>query len=261
LGRLAKFLYESSDHVVVVSPAFKEQLIQKWHVNPEKISVVQNGVEPAFFSANGNADRKKELELDFAGKFVVSYIGTLGNACGLSVALEAAHRLQTVLPDVLFLFVGEGAEKSELISSAQRQGLRNVRFLPQQPREKIPGLIRASDLCLVLLKKADVFKTVIPTKMLEFMACGRPVILGVDGQARQILEDARAGLFVEPENSVALAQAIARLHLDQNFRQTLGENGQRHIVEHFSRQQTAKAYAGVLERLIRNRRPARALQH
>ena len=112
----------------------------------------------------------------------------MGNACGLGVALEAATQLQRTLPDVLFLFVGEGAEKEQLVSLAQRQGLRNVRFLPQQPREKIPALIQASDLCLVLLKKADVFKTVIPTKMLEFMACGRPVILGVDGQAREILE-------------------------------------------------------------------------
>jgi len=81
---------------------------------------------------------------------------------------------------------------------AQDQGLSNIRFQPQQPRENIPALIRASDLCLVMLKKADVFKTVIPTKMLEFIASGRLVILGVDGQARQILEKSDAGIFIRP---------------------------------------------------------------
>ena len=86
--------------------------------------------------------------------------------------------------------MGEGAEKERIKALAQSRGLTNVHFLDQQPREKIPAFISASDACLVLLKKTDVFKTVIPTKMLEFMSCARPVILGVDGQARQIVEDA-----------------------------------------------------------------------
>ncbi len=94
---------------------------------------------------------------------------------------------------------------------AQSRGLANVRFLDQQPREKIPAFISASDACLVLLKKTDVFKTVIPTKMLEFMSCARPVILGVEGQARQIIEDAGAGLVIEPENAPALVEAIHQL--------------------------------------------------
>ena len=251
LGRLAKFLYRSCSHVVVVSPAFKEQLVQKWNVNPEKISVVENGVESDFFSSDGHSDIK-ESEPEFRGKFVVSYVGTLGNACGLGVALDAAAQLQTILPDVLFLFVGEGAEKEQLVSLAQRQGLRNVRFLPQQSRDKIPALIQASDLCLVLLKKADVFKTVIPTKMLESMACARPVILGVDGQAREILEKARGGIFIEPENATALVAAIIRLYQDPGLRQVLGCNGRRYIAGHLSRERLATVYSNVLEKLVLN---------
>jgi glycosyltransferase involved in cell wall biosynthesis len=258
LGRLANFLYQASNHVVVVTPAFREQLVQKWKVDPEKISVVGNGVESDFVSSKGNFDITKN-ELDFGGRFVVSYIGTLGNACGLGVALEAAAQLQTVLPNVLFLFVGEGAEKGKLVSSAQRQGLRNVRFLSQQPREKIPALIQASDLCLVLLKKAEVFKTVIPTKMLEFMACGRPVILGVDGQAREVLEKAQGGVFIEPENATALVGAITNLYQDARLRHVLGCNGRRYITEHLSRERLAGVYANILETLILNGKPHAAL--
>lgn len=133
---------------------------------------------------------------------------------------------------------------------ARDQGLCNIRFQPQQPRENIPALIRASDVCLVLLKKAEVFKTVIPTKMLEFMACKRPVILGVDGQARQVLDKAKAGMFAEPEDPVALTQAVIQLYNDANLRQTLGHNGRHYILENLSREQTAKVCTDVLEKVI-----------
>jgi len=126
-----------------------------------------------------------------------------------------------------------------------------MRFLDQQPREKIPAFISASDACLVLLKKTDVFKTVIPTKMLEFMSCARPVILGVDGQARQIIEDAGAGLAIEPENPDALVTAIDRLSADRELGTTLGQKGREHILQHFSRGRTAEKYIDVLQSMTR----------
>jgi len=125
----------------------------------------------------------------------------MGNAHGLETLLDAAATLQAQKSKVCFLLIGEGAEKERIKGLAQSRELRNVVFLDQQPREDIPAFIAASDACLVLLKKTDVFKTVIPTKMLEFMSCARPVILGVEGQARQIVEDAGAGVVIEPENS------------------------------------------------------------
>ena len=149
----------------------------------------------------------------------------MGNAHGLETLLDAAARLQQQNPNVLFLLVGEGAEKEKIKTLAQSRGLTNLRFLDQQPREKIPAFISASDACLVLLKKTDVFKTVIPTKMLEFMSCARPVILGVDGQARQIVEDAGAGIVIEPENSAALVAAINRLSAESRTRHIAGSKG------------------------------------
>ena len=185
LGAVANFLYERADRIVVVAPAFKDHLIQRWRVPAEKIEIVENGVETDLFSpASKAADHVVRQKLGVESKFVVCYIGTMGMAHGLETLLYAAQSLQASNPEVVFLLVGEGAEKDRIKGFAQSCRLTNIRFLDQQPRETIPALISASDACLVLLKKTDVFKTVIPTKMLEFMSCSRPVILGVDGQAR-----------------------------------------------------------------------------
>ena len=247
LTRIAGFLYRRSDHIVVVTPAFKEYLVRHWQVAAEKISVVENGVEAEVFSPRSESSLRTELGAD--GKFVVSYIGTMGNAHGLQTLVEAAAQLRNSAPRVLFLLVGEGAEKEQLVSLARSRGLTNLRFVDQQSREKIPAYICASDACLVLLKKDEIFKTVIPSKMLEFMSCGRAVVLGVEGQARKILEEAQAGICIEPGNSGELAQAVLRLADDGPLRETLGRNGRRHVVQHFSRRQTALAYLEVLSAL------------
>jgi glycosyltransferase involved in cell wall biosynthesis len=146
--------------------------------------------------------------------------------------------------------VGEGAEKQQLVSLARSRGLTNLYFVEQQARERIPAYICVSDACLVLLKKSEIFKTVIPSKMLEFMSCARPVILGVEGQARQILEDAQAGICIEPGNSSELAQAVLRLADNEQLRETCGRNGRRHVLQYFSRRQSATAYIDVLSALL-----------
>jgi colanic acid biosynthesis glycosyl transferase WcaI len=249
LAKVAGFLYRSCDRLVVVTPAFKEYLIEHWRVPEEKISVVENGVETSLFSrlAPNLAIRR---ELGAEGKFVASYIGTMGNAHGLETLLEAATLLRQRAPNVLFLLVGEGAEKARIVSLARSRGLANVRFVGQQAREKIPAYITASDACLVLLKKSELFKTVLPTKMLEFMSCARPVILGVDGHARKVLERASAGVFVTPEDPAALADAVMQLAHDPALRESLGRNGRQHVLQYFSRQQTARVYLDVLQDLL-----------
>ncbi len=251
LAGIAGFLYRRADRIVVVTPAFKNYLIDRWRVPSEKIDVVENGVETDLFTPADPAvaaGRRKELGAE--SRFLVCYIGTMGMAHGLETLLDAAARLQSEHPNVLFLLIGEGSEKERIKSLAQSRGLTNVRFLDQQPREKIPAFISASDLCLVLLKKTDVFKTVIPTKMLEFMSCARPVILGVEGQAQQIVEDAGAGLVIEPENADALAAAITRLDSNRELAKSLGEQGRAYILQKFSRASTAEKYLTVLRDLV-----------
>ena len=258
LARIAGFLYRKSDHIVVVTRAFEEFLVERWNVPRQKISVVENGVETNLF-APSDRDATLRSQLDGEGRFIVCYIGTMGMAHGLETLVEAADQLRRSAPEVLFLLVGEGADKERIIAMSRARALDNLRFVDQQPRETIPGYISASDACLVLLKKTDLFKTVIPTKMLEFMSCARPLILGVDGQAREIMERAQAGIFIEPGNAIALVEAVNQLRADAQLRKTLGDNGRRHIVDHFSREQTAATYIAVLEELLGRNRPVEAV--
>jgi len=254
LAKLAGFLYRHADRIVVVTPAFEDYLVEHWNVPREKISVVENGVETKLFAPElftGETATGLRRDLGAEGKFVVSYIGTMGMAHGLETIIAAASHLRDSNPEIVFLMLGEGAEKERIVTLARERGLNNVRFIDQQPREKIPAYICASDVCLVLLKKTDLFKTVIPTKMLEFMSCARPVILGVDGQARAILEEARGGLVIEPENSDALVNAIRDLAGNRAVARELGQNGRKHILRKFSRHQTAEKYIRVLERLLK----------
>jgi len=213
--------------------------------------VVENGVETDLFAPLPQAENVKlRRELGAEGKFLVCYVGTMGMAHGLETLLEAAAQLQRQNPDVRFLLVGEGAEKERIKALAVSRSLNNIRFLDQQPRETIPVFLSASDACVVLLKKTDVFKTVIPTKMLEFMSSARPVILAVEGQARQILEEAGAGIAVEPENPVALAEAICHLAANRELGEALGQKGREYIVRHLSRKKTAEEYIRVLRELV-----------
>ena len=248
LARTAGFLYRQAERIAVVTPAFEDHLVERWRVPREKISVVENGVQADVFHPHDSSQLRKELGAE--GKIVVSYIGTIGMAHGLETLVDAAAQLQSSAPEVLFLLVGDGAEKDRIVSMVRDRGLGNVRFVGQQVRERIPDYICASDVCLVLLKKADIFRTVLPTKMLEFMSCARPVILGVDGQARQVMEAAHAGVFIEPESSGALAQAISQLSAAPALREVLGRNGRRYVLQHFSRARTARAYLHMLEGLI-----------
>jgi colanic acid biosynthesis glycosyl transferase WcaI len=254
LAKIAGFLYRHSQRVVVVTSAFEDYLVEHWGVPREKISVIENGVETHVFTPQPSTQDSAtglRRELEAEGKFLISYIGTMGMAHGLETIIAAAARLRDANPEIVFLMLGEGAEKERIIALARERGLNNLRFVDQQPREKIPAYICASDVCLVLLKKSDVFKTVIPTKMLEFMSCARPVILGVDGQARTILEEAHGGLVIEPENSDALVLAIRHLAANREMARMLGQNGREHIVRNFSRRQTAERYIRVLEHLLK----------
>jgi glycosyltransferase involved in cell wall biosynthesis len=156
------------------------------------------------------------------------------------------------------LLIGEGAEKQRIMELAAARGLANIKFLDQQPRQRIPTLVSAADVCLVMLKKADLFKTVIPTKLLEYMACERPVIVAVDGQARQIVEEARAGLFVPPEDSHVLAETVRALALNPEQRRRMGINGRQYILAKLSRKQTALDYITVLKELLGSKEAARA---
>jgi len=142
--------------------------------------------------------------------------------------------------------VGEGARRQALESQARSAGLANVEFCGQRPRGEVARWIADSSACAVLLRQNEVFRTVVPSKMLEIMAVGRPILLGVEGEARALLHRAGAGVAIEPENAVQLAATIRALAGDPARSRQLGENGRRFVAREFLREKLADRYLELL---------------
>lgn len=237
LERWEMALYRRAARVVVVTEAFRERLVERG-VPAEKIVVVPNGIDPAWFEARTDATALRR-RLSLEGKFVVGYIGTHGLAHGLNFFLDLAPEVAHRWPQVHFLFVGDGAEKPRLVEEAQRLGLDNVTFHDLVPKERIPEFLSAVDIGLVPLRDRPTFRTVLPSKIFEYAALGVPILLGVDGEARRLVERYRAGLFYQPENRRDFLAALGRLADDAALRRCLGEGGRR-LARDFDRRQLAR---------------------
>lgn len=236
-------LYYSAKKIVVVTESFKKIIVRKG-ISAKKIFVLKNGVDLCFYRPF-HQDNEVRNELNLHKKFVVSYIGTIGMAHALDRVLEVAEGLRE-LTNIVFLIVGSGARREHLIREKERKNLNNVLFIEKQPKKLIPSFYAASDVCLVTLRNYPLFKAVIPSKIFEIMAMARPIILGVDGEARYIVEKARAGIFVEPENVENLEKAILHLYRSKKERQVLGKNGRKFVEKYFDRNKLANDYLKIL---------------
>jgi glycosyltransferase involved in cell wall biosynthesis len=258
VGQVAEFLYRHATHIVV-DGAWKQRHLIRQGVKASKISIIRNGVEEGFClpphsPAAQSARFELRRELGLGEEFVLLYAGTLGMAHGLETILEAAARLRD-RRDITFLLMGAGAERERLGERIARLRLPNVRLLEKQRRERIPAFLAAADVCLVPLRKQEVFKSAIPSKLFEAMAAGKPVILGVEGEAKEILLESRAGLAVPPENFEALVEAILALRNDPGLCHALGANGRQRAMERYLRPAQAREYLNLLGELSQGRQP------
>jgi len=257
VGRVANFLYRYATHIVVDGEWKRRHLIQHG-LEEKRVSVMRNAIDDNYCSdpCSHSAQQTRlalRQELGLREEFVLLYAGTLGMAHGLETVLLAAARLRE-RGDVAFLMMGEGAEREQLQARSKELRLRNVRFLGKQPREKVSAYILAADACLVPLRRSEVFKTAIPTKMFEAMAAARPVILGVEGEAKEILLEAGGGIAVPPDDSEALLDAILKLRHHPELARALGASGGRAVREKYSCREQAKLYLELLARLAHTAR-------
>ncbi len=249
---LAKFLersiYRRADYFIINSPGFYGHLAD-FKIPKERIFLIPNGVDTAIFKPGEKYNSvRKELGLD--KNFVVMYAGAHGRANGLDTVIESARLLKDC-PDITFMLVGDGKEKERLIKLRDSYALKNLLFVDAQPKRRMPEFCLASDVCLAILEKRDSFKLVYPNKLFDYMASGRPTILAIDGVAREIVEEARAGVFVEPENPEMLAEAVLNLYKNRKLLEEYGTNARKYVMTHFERARIAEELHDTLKRIVR----------
>ena len=256
--RLERFIYQTSRKIFAISEEFRANLERKG-VAADKIVVLPNFVDTErlrplprrndFATRHGLADR-----------FVVLYAGNLGLSQGIEVILDAAEILESTMAKMativsespLFLIVGQGTCREDLIESAKRRGLASVRFLPLQPEADLPLLYASCDLALIPLRKG-ITENSVPCKTYAIMAAGKPYLAAVDpgSSVWNLTDEAGSGWCVPPEDGPALAAAVRELALKPAELQQRGRQGREYAERNFARPAITGGYRLVLESIVR----------
>jgi len=229
---LEEFCYRKASLITCQTQGIVDNIVNR-DFDPGKVKLITNGVDGELFNKNKFSHKFKESHFSM-DDFLVYYAGIHGIAQGLEVIIEVAKKLKE-FKDIKFVLIGDGPEKQKLIDMARSYNLDNVVFMPLQKKKDMPEIIATMDATIIPLKKLDLFKGAIPSKTYEAMASSIPVVLAVQGEAKEIISKANAGICVEPENVDEIKDAVLKLYYDRNLCKELGENGRKYVVENFSR--------------------------
>jgi glycosyltransferase involved in cell wall biosynthesis len=254
--RLEQYLYRNADRITVTTRAFVRHVTAADPRRAGRTVHVPNGTVASLFDPGRGDDGVRE-RLGLRDSFVVTYAGLHGVAQDLSTMLCAAERLRTQ-SGVQFLMIGEGPLKESLKEEAQSRNLTSVRFHEQVPLDRSAYFLNASDVLVVPLVADSVFKMFVPSKLFDAMACAKPVILMVDGEARDLLDEADAGIFVPPGDADKLAEVILALAGDPDRCRAMGERGRAFVLRHYVRSEQARLFATVLRDAVESRGQAQA---
>ncbi|MGM7721428.1 glycosyltransferase family 4 protein [Metabacillus sp. Hm71] len=244
--KLEKFLYRKADLIVVVTNGYKTRLIEQG-IPEHKMIVIPNGVDPSAIKPY-KKDHTIKKEFGLEDKFLVLYTGNIGAAQGLHTVLSAAEQLKDD-PTVFFLFIGEGVEKEVLKQQAALSQLTNVLFLDSKKKDELTAFYHAADIGIVSLKKHPLFEITIPSKVFDYMAVSLPVLIGVDGEAREIVEKNQAGYFFEPENPADFLRVLKYAQSQQEKLKQLRPELPNKLLTSFNRKKLAEELSEALNNL------------
>ena len=249
---LEKFIYKKATLINVLTPAFRETLIDKKKVSKDKIIFIPNAADFILSEAlEQNFDVNNfKIENGLKNKFIITYVGAHGIANHLDQVLDTALLLKDT--NVLFLLIGAGMEKPRLIKRANAENIQNVRFIDPVPKADVFKYILVSDMGTSVLKDVDTFKTVYSNKTFDYMACKKPILMAIDGVSRRLVEQADAGVFVQPENPEDFAKKITQYLSNPSEIKRQGENGYRFAKENFDRMVLSKKYLSLIEEKLRH---------
>ena len=233
LARLLEmFLYRRATHILVNSPAYKEYIETKG-ITPEKISFIPYGADINMFHPEIEASDIR-TEFNLQDKFLVLYTGAMGQANDIYTILRAAKHVQEHKNIHIVLF-GDGKERPKLEAEAKKLLLENVTFAGVRPKHQIPAIVASADICLAILQDIPMFRTTYPNKVFDYMAAGKATILVIDGVIRQIIEDSKGGIFVQPGDALQLASSIIELSSQPGKIKTMGQNAHQYLFKNLNR--------------------------
>lgn len=244
---LEAFIYRKAKKINVLTPAFRKTLIEKKSVPEDKIIFIPNAAD---FSLSDHLLHDFDVSsfrknLNWQDKFVITYVGAHGVANHLDQVLETADLLRDT--NVLFVLIGQGMQKNQLKELASKMKLNNVLFLDPVAKAEVFKYIFASDMGTSVLKNVDTFKTVYSNKTFDYMACKRPILMAIDGVSRELVEEANAGMFVEPENPEDFAKKVKLYMNDPELIRQQGEAGYSFAKQNFDRKVLANKYIEYLK--------------
>ena len=247
------FIYKRATLINVLTPAFYKSLKEKKGIPEKKLLQISNAAD---FSLSENLLRTFDAaafrkEHDLEGRFVITYVGAHGVANHLEQVLDAGEALKDT--NVLFLLIGQGMEKARLVKMAEDRKVPNVRFLDSVPKAEVFRYILASEMGASVLKRVDTFKTVYSNKTFDYMSCKKPILMAIDGVSRELVEDAGAGVYVEPENTGEYNRIIREYLKDPERLKREGESGYRFAKENFDREILAKKYITQISAVSKNK--------
>lgn len=246
MGHLARILYMRSDAVVGVTKHIAET-IQSMRVS--RVYYIPNGVDLGARREPSEASQKVR-ELQQQGWFVCVYAGNHAQSYGLDALLRAAKQVEE--HKIMLVLLGDGPEKPRLKTTAQSLGINNVLFLGPVPKSQIMDVLESADALIESQANVDLFKGAAPNKLFDYLAAGRPIICANAGEGRRIVEEAGAGIPVEPESDSAIAAAMLRLRHDAALRDRF--NGLPYVKARFSRDVLVKQLEAALESATRKNR-------
>ncbi len=241
--KLELFLYSKAKAIVVVTEAFRDNLIKRG-VNESNIHVVPNGCNTSlYYPREKNVKLIHQLGLE--ERFVLGYIGTHGMAHSLDFVIESFRKLDS--NKFALLLIGDGAEKQNLMDKVTREQIEGVFFHDPVKKDDVPAYLSICDVCLAPLRKSETFLTVIPSKIFETAAMGKPILLGVNGQARKIVEDYGSGFYFEPENEGLFVDVVEKVFCMSSKMEREVSTGCRRLVEDYKREHLARKMLLILK--------------
>lgn len=253
LYRLEAWACRGANRINVLTPAFREDLLRRGLTTSDRIVFVPNGADTDLFSP-GPRDNAVRRDLGWKDRFVLMYAGAHGRANAVGQLVEAAALLRE-RRDILIACVGDGPERERWADEARRHGLDNIVFHGPQPKDRMPEIVRACDAGAAVLQDNPTFRTVYPNKVFDYMACGRPTLLAIDGAARTLMcDESQAGVFAKPENAADLAEKIVWLADHPESRAEMGRRGVDYVRANFTRRALATRYLDVFKSMVEGRR-------